>query len=80
LKIQEGVAHYLVMTGTPYFLSVSALAERWGVRAAVIYGLRYKGQAPRALRIGRELRFRLEDVERWELAHRDNGASDDVAP
>ena len=48
------------------FLSVEDLAARWKRTAAVIYGLRYRGEAPPAIRIGKELRFRLVDVERWE--------------
>lgn len=55
------------------FLSVEQLAARWGTGATTIYNLRYRGAAPPAIRIGRELRFRLEDVERWERDRRDNG-------
>lgn len=54
-------------------LDVQALAERWKVAPRVVYGLRYRGEAPPAIRIGRELRFRLEDVEAWERDRRDNG-------
>ena len=28
-----------------------------------------------AIRVGRELRFRVEDVERWEASRRDNGST-----
>jgi predicted DNA-binding transcriptional regulator AlpA len=47
-------------------LTVPELARRWTTTAQVIYNLRHRGEGPPAIRIGRELRFRLEDVERWE--------------
>ena len=56
------------------FLDVAGLAERWGVDARVIYGLRYRSDAPAAIRIGRELRFSLDDVEAWEKERRDGGS------
>ena len=51
------------------FLDVEGLMRRWNLDSpSVVYGLRYHGDAPPAIRIGRELRFRLEDVEAWEQA------------
>jgi predicted DNA-binding transcriptional regulator AlpA len=55
------------------YLDVAGLAERWVVATKVIYNLRYRGEAPPAIRVGRELRFALADVEAWEDARRDNG-------
>jgi predicted DNA-binding transcriptional regulator AlpA len=57
------------------FLGVEGLAERWGTTEKVIYGLRYRRQGPPAMRVGRELRFALADIERWEAEHRDVGGS-----
>lgn len=57
------------------YLDVNGLAERWHVDPQVIYGLRYRGEAPPAIRVGRELRFSLLDVEAWETARRDNGGT-----
>jgi excisionase family DNA binding protein len=54
-------------------LTLTELAERLNVSAKVIYGLRYRGEAPPAIRCGRELRFALEDVEAWETARKDKG-------
>ncbi|MGH7487949.1 MAG: helix-turn-helix transcriptional regulator [bacterium] len=51
------------------FLSSTDLAERWNRPLSVIYGQRYRHEGPPAIRIGRELRFRLSDVERWEEAN-----------
>lgn len=54
-------------------LTLTELAERLNVTPKVIYGLRYRGEAPPAIRVGRELRFAVDDVERWERARLDNG-------
>jgi predicted DNA-binding transcriptional regulator AlpA len=48
------------------FLSVAQLAERWEQSSSVIYGMRHRRQGPRAIRVGRELRFPVVEVERWE--------------
>lgn len=50
-------------------LSVRDLCERWNTTQAVIYSMRYRREGPPALKIGRELRWRLEDVEAWEAAN-----------
>jgi predicted DNA-binding transcriptional regulator AlpA len=55
-------------SGSGAWLSVEDLAARWKRPAKVVYGLRYRGEAPPAIRIGRELRFRLSDVVAWEDA------------
>lgn len=67
------------MTGTtgtqevPQLLTLAQLADRLNVSPKVIYGLRYRGEAPPAIRVGRELRFRLVDVEQWESSRLDHG-------
>jgi predicted DNA-binding transcriptional regulator AlpA len=48
------------------FLSIEDLATRLGVRVPAIYGQRYRGEGPPAMKVGRCLRFRLSDVEAWE--------------
>ena len=57
------------------YMDCQGLADRWKVPVATVYGLRYRGEAPPAIRVGRELRWRLEDVEAWEAARRDNGGT-----
>jgi excisionase family DNA binding protein len=56
-------------------LKVGELAERLNVSPKVIYGLRYRSDGPPAIRVGRELRFRVEDVEQWEASRRDDGST-----
>lgn len=51
-------AHFLY---TPH-----TLAERFGVPVATVYSWRSKGAGPRGFRVGKFVRYRLEDVEAWE--------------
>ena len=46
-------------------LSVDELALYLGKPKATLYGWRYRGEGPRAVRIGRELRFRESDIQAW---------------
>jgi predicted DNA-binding transcriptional regulator AlpA len=57
------------MADAPTCLTLRQLADRLSVSPKVLYGLRYRGDGPPALRVGRELRFRLVDVEAWEQSH-----------
>jgi excisionase family DNA binding protein len=41
------------------------LADYLGVPVATIYAWRYRRQGPPGFRVGRHLRFRWSDVERW---------------
>ncbi len=46
-------------------LSLSELCAHLQVSAQTIYDLRSQGRGPRAFRVGRELRFRISEVEAW---------------
>jgi len=46
-------------------LSMSELAARLRVSVQTIYDLRSRGRGPRGSRVGRELRFRLSEVDSW---------------
>ena len=46
-------------------LTVEDLAEYLDVPVATIYAWRYRGEGPPGFRVGRHLRFRWIDVERW---------------
>lgn len=48
------------------FLTSVELAKRWKKRLEAIYWMRSRRQGPPAVRVGRELRFRAEDVRAWE--------------
>jgi excisionase family DNA binding protein len=46
-------------------LSMSELAARLRVSVQTLYDLRSQGRGPRGFRVGRELRFRLSEVDSW---------------
>lgn len=47
------------------YLTLNELADRLSVSPRVIYGLRYRGDGPPGVRVGRELRFDPADIDRW---------------
>jgi len=46
-------------------ISLSELCEHLHVSAQTIYDLRCQGRGPKGFRVGRELRFRISEVEAW---------------
>lgn len=46
-------------------LTASEVSERLGIPEYSIYAMAREGELP-CLRIGRRVRFRLKDLERWE--------------
>ena len=75
-----GLAHLLVMDAktatTPdpdraslrlveQVLSLSELCAHLHVNAQTIYDLRSQGRGPRGFRVGRELRFRVSEIDSW---------------
>jgi excisionase family DNA binding protein len=49
----------------PELLSVQQLADYLGVPVSTIYAWRTRGTAPLGFRVGKQLRFRAEDVAAW---------------
>jgi predicted DNA-binding transcriptional regulator AlpA len=52
------------------------LSDRYSVPVGTIYAWRYKGTGPPGFRVGRHLRFRVEDILAWESEQlrRENGS------
>jgi excisionase family DNA binding protein len=50
-------------------LTPGELAKRVGVPLRTIYTWNSFGGGPRFMKIGRYVRYRISDVERWETAH-----------
>jgi excisionase family DNA binding protein len=48
------------------WMTPEEVAERLRVPRATLYAWRYKQTGPAAVRVGRHLRYRLSDLERWE--------------
>ncbi|MEU3622936.1 hypothetical protein BS329_39935 [Amycolatopsis coloradensis] len=54
-------------------LTIKEFAERVGVPPATVYQWNSRGDGPRYLKIGKHVRYRLVDVEKWEKAHEATG-------
>lgn len=46
-------------------LDIEGLAEYLGITVGQIYSARHRGQMPPAFKVGRALRWRIEDVDEW---------------
>lgn len=57
-------------------LSVEELAELLGVPRATLYRWRYVGSGPPGITVGRHVRYRPADVERWLDGARTSGYRD----
>jgi len=53
-------------TGDSPWLSIDELAERYQVPAATVRYWRHLGTGPKASKIGRFVRYHIEDVLSWE--------------
>lgn len=52
---------------TTHNLDTPALAQRLGLSVSAIVSRRHQGRdLPPSFKVGRNIRYRLEDVERWE--------------
>ncbi len=46
-------------------VTMSQLASQLGVGVQTLYDLRSQGRGPRGFRVGRELRFRVSEIDTW---------------
>lgn len=46
-------------------LTTSELAAHLGVPVQTLHDLRHTGRGPRGFRVGRELRYRLSEIQNW---------------
>jgi excisionase family DNA binding protein len=53
------------MIGLERLISTRELAEYLGVAPQAIYDLRTAGRGPRAVHVGRELRYRVSEIQAW---------------
>jgi excisionase family DNA binding protein len=51
--------------GPDRLLTLQELARYLRVPEATIYGWRHRGTGPRGSAVGRHVRFRVSDVEKW---------------
>ena len=52
-------------------LSIDAVADYLGVSVPTIYDWRVSGKGPRAIKVGRHLKFAVSDVQAWVAAQRE---------
>jgi excisionase family DNA binding protein len=55
--------------GRRRLLRPDELAAFLGIPLATIYRWRSRGDGPRGIRVGRHVRYRVEEVERWLNEH-----------
>jgi excisionase family DNA binding protein len=53
------------MDHNDHLIDVGELARYLAVPVKTLYSWRYRKQGPRALRVGRHLRYRWSDVQQW---------------
>lgn len=56
-------------------LSPEDLADYLGVPIKSVYGWNYKGTGPKFRKVGRHVRYRPEDIEKWLDAQQAGGAA-----
>jgi excisionase family DNA binding protein len=61
---EEPMAETAVARGSA-LLSPQQLADYLGVPLATVYRWRYEGTGPRGIKVGKHVRYRRQDVERW---------------
>ena len=54
-----------VTSATQPAMTLSELAAHLSVSTQALCGLRSKGRGPRGFRVGRQLRFRMSEIEAW---------------
>ncbi|ALJ21449.1 helix-turn-helix domain-containing protein [Microbacterium sp. No. 7] len=53
------------LTGLEPVLTTSQLAAHLDVPVQTLHDLRHAGRGPRGFRVGKELHYRLSEIERW---------------
>jgi excisionase family DNA binding protein len=60
-------------------LTADELAEYLKRPKATIYAWSHRGEGPRGIKCGRELRYRESDVERWLASRAEVGSGTEIA-
>ena len=64
-EIRDRSANFTTLSLGDGVLSLSELCAQLQVSAQTIYDLRSQGRGPRGFRVGRELRFRISEIDSW---------------
>lgn len=57
--------------GTDRLMTPEEVATREGIKVQTLYAWRMRSRGPRAIRVGKYLRYRLSDVMEWENSNLD---------
>ena len=74
LEQRKGVSVTTETLGEHRLLGMTELSTYLNVPRATLYAWRSHGDGPRGIKVGRHVRYRPEDVEKW-LDARSDGAS-----
>jgi excisionase family DNA binding protein len=55
-------------------LTIGDLAKLLKISKSTVYSWRHQGRTPPALKVGRHVRFRYADVQRWLIGNEDTAA------
>jgi excisionase family DNA binding protein len=66
----------MIRSDTEPWVTPQELADELRVPLATIYQWRYRGDGPVGHRIGRHVRYRRQDIERWLVRRRDTPPND----
>ncbi|MGI8792398.1 MAG: helix-turn-helix transcriptional regulator [Acidimicrobiales bacterium] len=50
-------------------MTTDEVASYLGIPVSTLYQWRYRGTAPRAIRVGRHTRYRARDIDAWVESH-----------
>ncbi len=63
-----------IAPGQRRWLSLPEVAEMLGLSVHTFRKIRHRGDGPRGVMMGRQLRFHVDDIERWERERREASA------
>ena len=65
------MASQSISPGQRRWLSLPEVAEMLGLSVHTFRKIRHRGDGPRGVMMGRQLRFHVDDIERWERERRE---------
>jgi predicted DNA-binding transcriptional regulator AlpA len=69
--------NYMPASGDPRYLTINDLAERYQVSPGTVYQWHMRGRGPRAVKLGKFIRYPIAEVLAWERAALDSLLADE---
>ncbi len=73
------VTHHRAMEHEDRLITVQELADYLEVPVKTLYAWRYRREGPPGFRVGRHLRYRWADIERWIQRQLEAGSSEPMS-